>query len=92
MMISREKASELLREAAELINGDRAQAYGPPEESFQNIAKVWSVWLDKTITPYDVSMMMVLLKVMRGKGSFHRDNHVDICGYASLGGSDEQLG
>jgi len=87
-MIDRKKAAKLLHEAAELINGKRAQEYGEPQQSFENIAKHWSLYLKKEITPFDVGMMMILLKVSReagGKGS--RDNLVDICGYAGLIGS-----
>lgn len=34
------KRAEILRKAEELINGDRAQTYGPPEVSFGRIADI----------------------------------------------------
>jgi hypothetical protein len=90
-MITRERAAELLHEAAELINGDRAKAYGEPQQSFENIANLWSIYLHTPITVHDVGMMMILLKVSRnGRDRFKRDNFVDICGYASLIGSYER--
>lgn len=84
-MLSRERAAQILSEAAELINGERAQAYGEPEQSFENIAAHWSTYLGIEITPVDVGMMMILLKVSRnGRDRYKRDNVVDICGYAGL--------
>jgi len=88
-MISREKASELLKHTEELINGERARDYGEPHQSFEKIAKLWSTYLHYDITITDVGMMMILLKVARnGRGKNKADNFVDICGYASLTGSE----
>jgi hypothetical protein len=88
-MLSRQRAAELLKEAAELINGERAKTYGEPQQSFENIARLWSAYLDRPISVYDVGMLMILLKVSRGRNNFHRDNPIDICGYSSLVGSDD---
>jgi hypothetical protein len=88
-MLSRERAAEILRETAELINGERAKNYGEPQQSFENIARHWSIFLGIEITPADVGLMMILMKVSRnGRDRFKRDNFVDICGYASLIGSE----
>mgnify|MGYP000237464448 CR=1 FL=1 len=87
-VITRDKASELLKHTEELINGDRAKDYGDPHQSFQKIANLWSTYLHDEITVTDVGMMMILLKVARnGRGRNKPDNFVDICGYASLTGS-----
>lgn len=84
-MSSRQLAAQILSEAAELINGERAAAYGEPEASFENIAAYWSTYLGIEITPLDVGNMMILLKVSRGgRNRYKRDNVIDICGYASL--------
>jgi hypothetical protein len=86
--LSRKRAAELLMHAAELINGQRAQDYGEPQQSFENIARLWSTYLHQEITVTDVGMMMILLKVSRNqRGKDKQDNFVDICGYASLVGS-----
>lgn len=88
-MLSREKAAELLRHTEQLINGERARDYGEPHQSFEKIAKLWSTYLHHEITITDVGMMMILLKVARnGRGKNKADNFVDICGYASLVGSE----
>lgn len=87
-MLSRERAAKLLMEAAELINGERAKTYGEPQQSFETIAAHWSTYLGIPITVHDVGMLMILLKVSRGgRNRFHKDNFVDIAGYAGLTGS-----
>ncbi|MGW6624253.1 DUF6378 domain-containing protein [Nocardia sp. NPDC055002] len=75
----------VLQEAESLINGDRAATYGDARESFNRIAGLWSAYLGTDVTALDVTNLMVLLKVSRTKGSFHRDSYVDIGGYAGLG-------
>jgi len=88
-MLSRDKASKLLKYTEQLINGERAQAYGEPHQSFEKIAKLWSTYLHHEISITDVGMMMILLKVARnGRGNNKDDNFIDICGYASLVGSE----
>src|SRR6478609_2384349 len=54
-----------LREAAQLITGDRQQEYGPPEVNFQRIADVWSVLLGREFTPSEVALAMIGLKLAR---------------------------
>lgn len=78
---------EALREAAKIIAGDRDVQYGGPEENFTRIAKIWSVIIGKEITPEDVAMMMVGLKVARyaSKSGFQPDTWIDIAGYAGCG-------
>jgi hypothetical protein len=78
----------VLQEAERLINGDRQQTYGSASESFDRIAKLWGSYLGSEVTGLDVANLMILLKVSRTKGTFHRDSYVDIGGYAGLG---EQL-
>lgn len=55
-----------------------------PENSFQNIANLWSAYLGEVINPEDVALMMVLLKVARlMEDATHYDSAVDIAGYAA---------
>ncbi|AVR76634.1 hypothetical protein SEA_COOG_48 [Mycobacterium phage Coog] len=75
----------VLQEAERLINGERQQQYGEATESFQRIANLWSAYKGVNITELDVVNMMVLLKVSRTQGAYHRDSYVDIAGYAGLG-------
>lgn len=72
----------ILQEAEELIHGDRAKAYGHPSKNFNNIAKGWSVIFGKDITPEQVALAMIWVKVSRQLNTPKRDNLTDIAGYA----------
>lgn len=79
-----------LESADKLIHGPRRASYGPVEESFKRHALVWNgVLLPKLkegmeITPQDVALMMVGLKVTREANAHSQDNLDDICGYTAL--------
>lgn len=80
-------AHEILTKAGEIISGERNARYGKPEDSHARIAAFWSVYLDRKISPRDVALMMVLMKVARSQhDENYTDNYVDICGYAALAG------
>jgi hypothetical protein len=75
----------ILEEAQSIIYGDREKTYGHPAKNLNNIAKYWSVYLDKKVTAQDVAIMMVLLKIARIMNqSDHRDSLVDSAGYLAL--------
>ena len=81
--------SEILAKADSIVNGQREQAYGSPEDNFQVIASLWSDYLDDSLSPLDVALMMVLLKVARARtcvGLPTTDTFIDIAGYAACGG------
>lgn len=78
---------EVLDMAAKCVLGDREQDYGSPESNFGYIAKLWSIYLEKEVTPLDVSVLMILMKIARIKnGGGTGDSFVDIAGYAACGG------
>lgn len=83
--------AEILREAEELITGDRNVTYGPPTENLRNIAELWTVRLrhklkdGETIKPSDVADFMILLKMARNVAQPKRDTYVDVAGYAGCG-------
>lgn len=74
----------ILQEAERLINGDRADAYGDAKESFENVAKGWSVIFGKEVTGRQVGLAMTWLKMCRENNNHKRDNLVDLAGYAAL--------
>ena len=79
--------SEILETAHLYITQDRAATHGGAEDSFADIAAMWSIYLEHPVGPEDVCMMMVLLKAVRFKNSpQHVDNPIDIAGYAALAG------
>ena len=71
----------LLTEAYNLVTGDRQKDYDHPARNFDRIARLWSVALDKDITPEDVAVCMVLVKIAREVHAPKRDNRVDAVGY-----------
>lgn len=79
--------SYILREAERCVCGHREQDYGSPEDNFKIIAHLWSAYLDHSVTPLDVAMMMSLLKVARIRsGNGTMDSFIDLAGYAACGG------
>lgn len=79
--------AEVLATAESLINGDRADTYGPPEESFGRIGRIWGAILNlPDIDPSTVALMMAGMKISRASGQLdHEDSYVDLAGYAALG-------
>ena len=82
---------EILDTAKNLISGQRAQDYGDANDNFSRIAESWTWWLktrlSSDITPNDVAMMMILLKMSRLINTpLHEDSYYDLCGYAALAG------
>lgn len=78
--------TEVLETANKIINGSRQENYGNPESNFQKIANYWSQYLGKDITPADVAIMMILMKVSRLQNNIkHEDSWIDIAGYAANG-------
>jgi hypothetical protein len=78
---------QILDDAANAVLRDRGSTHGAPENSFGDIAKLWSVFLDRKIEPWQVAIMMGLLKVARAKANpTNEDNMIDLCGYAACAG------
>lgn len=71
-------------EAENIIHGDRRQDYGGALESFTRIAELWSPILGISVTPEQVVLCMIGLKIARYVHGQQRDSIVDICGYAGL--------
>jgi len=71
-------------EALDLICGDRASDYGDAGANFKRIAERWTERLKTTVSPVDVAIMMIDLKLSRLTHEFKRDSVVDIIGYACL--------
>ena len=79
-----DERGSILDEAKEVINGERQNHYGDPEDSFALIAEYWSIYLDRHLSPQDVAMMMVLFKLARESHQHKRDNLVDAAGYLGI--------
>jgi len=71
----------IANEAAGLVSGDRQSAYGHPYDNFLDTAKLWSPILGIEVTPQQVALCMVQLKIARELNLPKRDNLVDAIGY-----------
>ena len=76
---------ETLDKAKAVVTKDRNDQYGLPESTFGTIARLWSAYLGRSITPKDVAVMMILLKCARTKHKVSDDTWIDIAGYAACG-------
>jgi len=81
----------VLEEAQTIVYGDREKTYGHPAKNLKTIAAMWSAYMNNmddgnfAVTAKDVAAMMMLVKVARfANDPSHRDNLVDVCGYAAL--------
>jgi hypothetical protein len=79
----------ILSEAADIVGNSRQDDYGDPTEDFNRISTIWSTLLENKLqtelTPGDVAVMMIALKLSRAAFKHKRDNWVDIAGYAQCG-------
>ena len=74
----------ILEAALETVTGHRVEDYGKPENNFQTIAELWTVYKGQQFTAHDVAMMMALLKVARIKSNHgSSDSYIDLAGYAA---------
>lgn len=78
-----EEQTNILMDAATIVHGDRREAYGHAKESFGRIANLWSCILGVNVTPDQVAMCLIQLKIARFINSQDRDSVVDIAGYAA---------
>ncbi len=86
-------ASEILKKASGLIDGERNAQHGDRKECHTLIAKMWSAYKGVDFSCEDVAMLMALLKIARTKsGAFNGDCYVDGAGYISLSGEFADAG
>ena len=86
------KRGQMLQKAIEVINGERQDVYGNPEDSFELIAQYWNLYLNGTgdksvdLGCEDVALMMVLFKIARESNQRKDDNVIDAAGYLGIYG------
>jgi hypothetical protein len=74
----------MLRQAAAVV-ANRRETYGDPVTSMTAIAQRWSITLDQPITPAQVALCLIDLKLARlTHQPDHIDSMVDIAGYAAV--------
>jgi len=74
----------MLKHAAGVVENRRRQ-YGEPLDLFDHIAKRWSLVLGAKVTPAQVAMCLIDLKMARlVHDPKHLDSIVDVAGYAAM--------
>ena len=74
----------MLKLAADIL-ADRSKTYGDPRASMSAIAARWSITLGHPVTPAQVVLCMMDLKLARlRRDPAHRDSMVDLIGYATV--------
>ena len=88
------KREEILKQAENLINGDRAKDYGDAFDNFGRIAAGWNAIIQEAMKTHGyvnqqhVALMMDWLKTARLLNTMdHEDSWIDKCGYVAIGGS-----
>jgi hypothetical protein len=77
----------ILDEAKRLIHTDRQKDYGHPLINHQRIAKLWSVILEKEITPAQAALCMAMVKAARlVQTPVHEDSYIDGAAYFAIAG------
>lgn len=67
--------------AKELVGGDRQSTYGHPFEDFSRTAQIWSAILGCPVSPNQVALCMVGVKISRETHKHKDDNIIDAHGY-----------
>ena len=88
------RANAIAVQAADLVGGDRKEAYGDTLLGLERIALMWNGLLaiagkapKRPIDAHDVAQMMVGLKQARAYTGPHRiDNHIDAAGWSAVAG------
>jgi Domain of unknown function (DUF6378) len=75
---------ELLEHAAGIV-ARRRRDYGEPVELFEAVAARWSLTLGTKISPAQVVLCLIDLKMTRlARDPKHQDSIVDVAGYAAV--------
>lgn len=78
------RRGQALRKAFEIINGERQDRYGNPEDCFNKIAEYWSAYLERDVNPLDVANLMILFKIARAQHKGDVDSYIDLAGYCGI--------
>ena len=77
-------ADSILKHAADVL-AERSKTYGAPDKAMAAIAARWSLTLGHPVTPAEVVLCMIDLKLTRlARDPRHQDSMLDIAGYAAV--------
>ena len=78
-------AATICREAAALLDGDRAKQHGDKIALHKTMAGLFAAYLDIPISPKQAAMLEVLLKAARTKHGLHnKDDYIDGAAYFGI--------
>jgi len=78
---------DILKSASELTTGERRKSYGEPYINHKRIADIWSVILEYEVTPSQVALCMVGVKLARlVETPDHIDSFIDGAAYMAIAG------
>lgn len=72
------------RSEGERIVDERVAIHGDPLVNVAGIAELWGALFSDAISPEDVCLAMILVKVQRERTQHHIDNLNDIEGYVDI--------
>jgi hypothetical protein len=76
---------QMLRGAAHVLE-DRCKLYGDPAASMTTVAARWSIALGHKVTPEQVVLCLIDLKLARlACDPTHQDGWIDVAAYAAIG-------
>lgn len=77
--------SDRVLDEARILMQDRGRIYGSPYTNHKRISEIWSALLDYPITPHQVVLLMVGLKMARlMETPSHHDSVADAVAYFSF--------
>ena len=77
-------SAAMLKHVADIL-ADRSKTYGDPRQSMSAIAARWSLTLGHPVTPAQVVLCMMDLKLARLRcDPTHQDSMIDLIGYATV--------
>lgn len=85
------KHTEILGQTINTLR-ERGVQYGPEEACFERIATLSSIVLNKSISPYDIAMILHCVKLGRLQENRNNpDNYIDGVAYLAFGGQFANL-
>jgi hypothetical protein len=74
----------MLKRAANVV-AKRRKLYGDPAASMEAVARRWSITLGRPVTPAEVVLCLIDLKLTRlAHNPSHQDSILDVAGYAAV--------
>jgi hypothetical protein len=70
-------------QAIQAVTGPRADTHGDAQETMQRTAALWSAYIGREVTPTQVAVCMMLVKLARSR-HYDRDHWIDTVGYALI--------